>query len=146
MKICVPTEDNKGLEAQVSGHFGRAPYFAFIDSETKEVEFVVNGDTGHDHGRCVGAALAAEKRPEVVITSGMGKGAFALLRSSGARVFRTEKVRLADAVDGFAGGSAPELISPEAAGHHHAGQHSPGAHEHGGGCCGGHGRKEHGHG
>ncbi|HUX19905.1 MAG TPA: NifB/NifX family molybdenum-iron cluster-binding protein [Spirochaetia bacterium] len=142
MKICVPTEDKNGLEAQVSGHFGRAPYFALVDSETKAVEFVVNGETGHEHGRCVGAALAVEMKPEVVLTAGMGRGAFDLVRSGGARVFRTEGLNLSDALEGFTQGNAPELVSSEAAGHHHAGQE---AHGHGGGCCGGHDGHEHHH-
>lgn len=142
MKICVPTEDKNGLDAQVSGHFGRAAYFAFVDSETKEVEFVVNGDTGHDHGTCVGAALAVEMKPEAVLTSGMGRGAFDLLRSAGARVFRTDEMKLADALNGFTAGQTPELVSSDAAGHHHA-EHE--GHGQGGGCCGGHAEQEHRH-
>ena len=141
MKICVPTEDEKGLEATVSGHFGRAAYFAFVDSQTKEVEFILNTDTGHDHGRCTGAALAASKRPEAILTSGMGRGAFDLLTSYGAHVYRVPGAKLGEAIDGFAGGSAEELVSSESAGHHHEGgaHHSHGS----GGCCGGH--AEHGH-
>ncbi len=146
MKICIPTEDEKGLEATVSGHFGRAAYFAFVDSETKAVEFVMNTDTGHDHGRCTGAALAASKRPEAVLTSGMGQGAFKLLTSYGAHVYRAPGAKLGEAIDGFASGSAEELVSSEAAGHHHEGKAHHAHHSHGnGGCCGNHAGHGHRH-
>ena len=137
MKICVPTEDEKGLDALISGHFGRAPYFAFVDSETKSVEFIKNSDTDHDHGRCTGAALAAANRPEAVLTAGMGRGAFDLFTSSGARIYRAAGAHLAEAIDSFTAGASMELGSAEAAGHHHEGGTH---HAHGAGCCGEHAR------
>ncbi len=141
MKICVPTENDTGLEAAVSGHFGRAPYFAFVDSESRKVDFVANLDAGHLRGRCRGAALAADGHPEAVLASGMGHGAFDLLRSGGARIYLTSHARLVDAVDGYLHGKAAEMTEGEAIGHHHAGRsaehHRTGA-GHGGGCCGGH--------
>lgn len=136
MKICVPTENDVGLEASVSRHFGRAPYFAYVDSDTRNIEFVPNGETRHDHGRCVGAALAAEAHPEVVLAPGMGQGAFDLLRSSGARIYLTGEANLGDALDNFTAGRAGEVTDSGAMRHHHA------AHKHKGGGGGGHGHPD----
>lgn len=137
MKICVPTESDSGLDATVSGHFGRAPYFAFIDSETKNVEFVANSRSAARSGRCGGAALAAEGHPEAVLAAGMGHGAFDLLTAGGARIYLSTGGRLGEAVDAFLAGNAAELTEEQAAGHHHGGE----THHHhaGGGCCQGHG-------
>ena len=30
-RIVIPVEDDKGLEAKVAQHFGRAPYFASVE-------------------------------------------------------------------------------------------------------------------
>ena len=141
MRICVPTESDDGLNAPVSAHFGRAPFFAFVDSASKGVEFVVNSETGHDHGRCGGAALAVQGRPDAVAASGMGQGAFELLRSSGARVYLSKEPRLEEVIDAILAGASPEMTESEAMGHHHAGHSAQGdhggGHGHGGGCCGG---------
>lgn len=140
MKICVPTESDSGIDAAVSAHFGRAPFFAFVDSASKAVEFVANRETGHDRGRCRGAALAAKGHPDAVAASGMGSGAFDLLRSRGARVYLSNESRLEEVVDAVLAGKSPEMN--EAMGHHHAGRSARGHHgeghggAHGTGCCG----------
>jgi len=141
MRICVPTESDSGLDAPVSAHFGRAPYFAFVESASKQVEFVENRETGQDRGRCLGAALAVQGRPDAVAASGMGQGAFDLLRSSGARVYLSKEPRLEEVVDALIAEKSPEMTTSEAMGHHHAGHsaqsHHDGGTGHGGGCCGG---------
>lgn len=40
MKICIPTLGEKGLDEQVSEHFGSAPYFTIIDLESNGVEII----------------------------------------------------------------------------------------------------------
>jgi hypothetical protein len=37
MKICIPTHDERGLQSEVFGHFGSAPFFTLVDSESGEV-------------------------------------------------------------------------------------------------------------
>ena len=46
MKIAIPTQDDRASEARVSPHFGRAPYFALVDTKTGEVEFLPNDGGG----------------------------------------------------------------------------------------------------
>lgn len=130
MRICVPTESDSGLDAAVSAHFGRAPFFAFVDSASKQVEFIANREAGHDRGSCGGAALALRGNPDAVAASGMGHGAFDLLRSRGAHIYLSSALRLEEAVDSVVGGKSPEMSESEALGHHHAG---PTAHAHHGG-------------
>ncbi len=38
MRIAIPAEDNRGLESNVSRHFGRAKYFVFVDVEEGKTE------------------------------------------------------------------------------------------------------------
>ena len=50
MKICFPTTNLQGLESQVYGHFGSAPGFVIVDTETRTVEEINNHDLHHAHG------------------------------------------------------------------------------------------------
>lgn len=52
MKICFPTINLEGLASQVYGHFGSAPGFVIVDTETQTVEEISNNDLHHDHGMC----------------------------------------------------------------------------------------------
>ena len=34
MKICIPVNENNGVDSSVSAHFGSAPFFMIVDSDT----------------------------------------------------------------------------------------------------------------
>jgi predicted Fe-Mo cluster-binding NifX family protein len=40
MKIALATDDNRGLEAVLSHHFGRCPYYVVVDVDDKEIREV----------------------------------------------------------------------------------------------------------
>ena len=52
MKVCIPVEENKGLDSKPYGHFGSAPIFVVCDLESGEVKSLDNGDLDHEHGKC----------------------------------------------------------------------------------------------
>ena len=52
MKICFPTFNLEGLESRVYEHFGSAPGFVIVDTETQTVEEINNNDLHHAHGMC----------------------------------------------------------------------------------------------
>jgi predicted Fe-Mo cluster-binding NifX family protein len=37
MRIAVPSVDDRGLESEMSAHFGRAPYYTLVDVENGEI-------------------------------------------------------------------------------------------------------------
>jgi hypothetical protein len=39
-RIFIPLLNNKGMNSEVSGHFGHAPFFAIYDTKTKKIEIV----------------------------------------------------------------------------------------------------------
>jgi predicted Fe-Mo cluster-binding NifX family protein len=45
MEICFPVGNNNGLESAVFGHFGSAPMFMVVNTETLEVTEVSTGST-----------------------------------------------------------------------------------------------------
>jgi predicted Fe-Mo cluster-binding NifX family protein len=83
MRICVPTTgDSKGLDEEVSEHFGRSPFYMIMDEGSGEVLFIKNIS---DHMGGVGKPpeYIAEKKAEVILCGGLGQGAIGRLRSFG---------------------------------------------------------------
>jgi predicted Fe-Mo cluster-binding NifX family protein len=120
MRLLIPTTDTNGPESRMSGHFGRAPFYAVADTNTGAVVSVANPSVNHGHGECVPAAdVFGEGGFDAVVCQGIGAGAISRLAASGIPVyvhegpdvasalaaFRSEGVRAVGHDDGCGGGS-----------------------------------------
>lgn len=100
MKICIPTEEENGLESLAYGHFGSAPFFLIYDTVTQSYEILDNGNANHEHGQCNPVFPLVEKGVEAVIVAGMGARALMNLLNMGIQVYRTsESKKIKDIVD-----------------------------------------------
>jgi predicted Fe-Mo cluster-binding NifX family protein len=88
MKICIPTLTNTGLDAQVHGHFGSAPYFTLVDTANQAVETVSNTNAHHAHGMCHPLGVLEGRHIDAVVCSGMGGRAVQKLNLAGIKAFR----------------------------------------------------------
>jgi predicted Fe-Mo cluster-binding NifX family protein len=77
MKIAISSEENKGLDSQVSHHFGRCPYYVLLVvdcEEVQEVKTIANPFySQHQPGQVPG--FIHEQGVEVMISGGMGRRA-----------------------------------------------------------------------
>lgn len=134
MRLCIPTVDESGLESRLSGHFGSAPYFTLVETETEVVEVVANVQAEHEHGRCDASSSLQGLNVDAVVCQGLGRRAFAGLRDVGIAVFVAEPGTVSSALASFSGGRARRMTSEEACrGGHQRGGHRHGGHHHGGG-------------
>jgi predicted DNA-binding protein (UPF0251 family)/predicted Fe-Mo cluster-binding NifX family protein len=118
VRIAIPVAQYRALESPVYGHFGSAPAFALVDSETMAVEAIANRDRGHVHGACSPMEALAGARPDAVIVGGIGAGALMGLRAAGIKVYRAEGGTVAEAVSRFKAAELPEIdASGACAGH-----------------------------
>ena len=121
MKLCIPTTDGRGLAAAVASHFGSAPYFTLIDSETGRAEVVAN-DHEHEHqhlhgsGACHSADALRSLGIEAILCRGLGRRAFARFAGEGVAVFVIEDADAGRAVDSFRAGRATLLTARDACG------------------------------
>jgi ArsR family transcriptional regulator len=127
MRICIPTEGDEGLGAQVAGHLGRAPFLTLIDTDAGAIEVLANPP--HAHGRCQPAKPLEGRGVEAVICGGAGRGAVAALEAAGIRVMLTGSHSVEQVLGEIRQGSLRVLGAADACAGHH------GAHEHGGGAC-----------
>ena len=87
MRICIPTVDDRGLEARISEHFGSAPFYTLVDTETGRLETLPNSHPGHGSGQahargaCRALATIGPHNCDAVVCRGMGRGAMATLES-----------------------------------------------------------------
>ncbi len=126
MRLLIPTVDTNGASARLSGHFGRAPFYAVADTETGEVVAVENPSVSHGHGECVPASqVFGGNGYDAVVCQGIGRGAVARLTEAGVPVFVHEGPDVASAVAAFRSRSLRAAGSDDGCS--------------GSGSCGGHG-------
>ncbi len=118
-KIAIAALDANGLDAQVSLHFGRCPYFALVEVEGKEVravEMIVNPYyPDHEPGEI--PAFIHSLGAQVMLAGGMGGRAVALFQQYGIEAATgaagTVRVSLARYLGGDLQGAAPCAESVE---------------------------------
>lgn len=142
MNLCIPVMNDQGLDSRVSGHFGSAPCFAIVDSETRACRVVPNANQHHGHGGCHPVAAIAGLGVDGVLVGGIGAGALSHLQAAGIRVWKADGSTVAAALEAYAAGAPIEMTPASSCGHHDHG-HGHG-HGHGEGCAQGHGQGLHG--
>ena len=78
MKICVPTRDDRGLDAETFGHVGGAPYYTVADTDTGKLLAIRGGhEHGHGHGHegCGPGARIRSLDVDTVVCTDIGRRA-----------------------------------------------------------------------
>lgn len=124
MKVCFPTENLQGLDSVVFGHFGSAPGFVIVDTETLGVEEIQNGDQHHAHGMCQPVKALGGRQVDGIATGGIGMGALMKLQAEGLNVFRAMQGTVRQNVEMIQSGKLPQFTAA----------HTCAGHAGGGGC------------
>lgn len=114
MKLCIPTLDEGRLKGRLSSHFGSAPFFTMIDSQTGNVEVIENRHSSHEHGSCEPSEELVGHLVDAVICPGLGRRAFGRLTDAGIAVFVTDDEDVSAAVEAFRAGALARLTSEQA--------------------------------
>ncbi len=109
MKICIPTSDDLGLKSSISGHFGGAPFFLIVDTETSELTPVKNQNQHHSHGMCQPLKSLAGHEIDAVVCTGIGAGALNKLNASGIKVLKATGTTVEQLVAAYKSNSLPEF-------------------------------------
>lgn len=122
MLACIPTEGNSGITDTVCAHFGSAPFFTLVDTDTDEITVLPNQNAHHDHGTCHPMRTLADYAVTCIVCGGMGRRAVENLMAQGVRLYRAPSTSVADTVAGLKAGTLPEMDVRQACaghGHHH---------------------------
>ena len=116
MRILIPTEEERGLESRVSGHFGRAPYFAYVDIEEQKITSTFFKEN-HYRDRKIHAGLAAahevvNDRVDALVTQKLGEISFHTLRDHLVEIFLTKGTTLSEVVENYLRNTLKPLTHP----------------------------------
>lgn len=115
MRICIPTEDDKGSESRVFNHFGTAPFFTIVDVETARVVVVrVNGYHRQQHDHHIPELKAHDVG--AVVCDRIGKRACAALRKEGIDVLAAVGGTVSDVLNAVNAGETSTISPAEACG------------------------------
>ncbi|MEM5786459.1 MAG: NifB/NifX family molybdenum-iron cluster-binding protein [Syntrophobacteraceae bacterium] len=109
MKICFPTRNLQGLDSAVYEHFGSAPGFVIVDTESKKVEEIKNDDLHHAHGMCQPLKALGGNKVDAVAVGGIGAGALMKLQAEGVRVYRAAQGTVGENIEFLLKGHLPEF-------------------------------------
>ena len=124
-RIVIPVVDESGLNARLSEHFGRAPYFAVVnldqDGQILSHKTVPNTSehfrgTGLPHTCKMHVDRILQLRPNALIAYGMGGGALAIFQNARVPVLRANADTVKDVISGYKDDALEELTE----GCHHA--------------------------
>jgi len=107
MKVCFPVKNTQSLDSEVYGHFGSAPAFVLVDTETKEAATITNGDQHHAHGMCSPLRALGGHEIDCVVVGGIGGGALMKLGQAGITVYKALGLTVQDNLDLLQAGSLP---------------------------------------
>jgi len=104
MKVAIPTMGMRGLDEEISPHFGRAPTFTIVDLGSNEVQVIPNtsehmGGHGKPPEKLVKLGISA------VITSSLGPRAIEMFQSYGIEVYTGVTGRVREALELFKQGA-----------------------------------------
>jgi predicted Fe-Mo cluster-binding NifX family protein len=109
MNICIPVEADNGLESPVCAHFGSAPAFMIVDSDTGSCRAIVNGNQHHGHGMCMPLQSLQGEHIDGMVVGGIGMGALNKLTAANIRVYVAEHATVGEVVAAFKAGSLKHM-------------------------------------
>lgn len=86
MKIAFPVEGKKGLEEELSPHFGRCRYYFVYDTEEEKGELQDN-TSQHRGGKGYPPELIKKYDADIMITTGVGRNAIQMFNDIGIKVY-----------------------------------------------------------
>jgi predicted Fe-Mo cluster-binding NifX family protein len=120
--VIVPVSDNNGLNARIAEHFGRAPFYAVValdkDGKVETVETLENkgehfGGEGHMHEHIL------ERKPNAIITYGMGPRGLVGFQEAGVAVLKANADTVKDVIAAYNDDKLQELTEGCHEAHHH---------------------------
>lgn len=124
MKVCFPVKDDRELDSEVYGHFGSAPAFVMVDTDTNKVSVITNNNQQHEKGACNPVGALGPHNVDGLVVGGIGGGALMKLNQAGIVVFKAMAQTVGDNLDLLKSRQLPVFQPGQVCG----------GHGHGGGC------------
>ena len=112
VRIVGPVSDEKGIDAHLSQHFGRAPFYAIIDLDEKGQvigQWTIANTSEHFGGVGLPPDRILQLKPKALVTYRLGSKALRVLQNVGVAVLRTEANTVREVVRAYNNDELQEL-------------------------------------
>jgi predicted Fe-Mo cluster-binding NifX family protein len=118
MKVGVVILEDRGLDSEISLHFGQCQNFLIADVDNEKIKDykIYPNDCVHGGGGCVTVDEILKYGIEAVIAGGMGGGAQMKFSANGVKVFGVDNGTVKEALEKFI---SNQLGGLDECGHHH---------------------------
>ena len=117
MKIAI-TSTGKTLDSQVDPRFGRAAYFAIVDTETMDFSVIENESAAAAGGAGISSGkVVIDAGAQAVLTGNCGPNAERTLSAAGIKLYTAVTGTVAEAVELFKSGKLTEAAGPNVQSH-----------------------------
>jgi predicted Fe-Mo cluster-binding NifX family protein len=125
MNICIPVEEDNGLDSPVCAHFGSAPSFMIVDTDSGSCRAIANGNQHHGHGMCMPLQSLQGELIDAMVVGGIGMGALYKLNAANIGVYLAEHPTVREVVAAFKAGSLKPMQPGMACSQHGHGHGRP---------------------
>ena len=105
MNLCIPVENNNGLSSAVCAHFGSAPAYLIVDTDSRACRCVPNKNDHHSHGKCMPVDILQGESVDGIVVSGIGMGALNRLAQVNIQVYASGCATVGEAIDAYTAGA-----------------------------------------
>ena len=117
MKVCIPTDGNRGLDEVVGEHFGRVSTYTIVDLETDEVKVIPN-TSHHMGGQGYPPELLSREGVNIMVCRGLGRRAISMFTEYGIDVYIGANGTVKQALDAYKNGRLQKATESDACGRH----------------------------
>ena len=117
MKVCIPTNSERGLDDTVGEHFGRVPTYTIVDLESEDVKVIPN-TSNHMGGTRNPPEVLVEYGVNVMICQGLGRRAITMFNDFGIDVYIGASGTVKDAIEAYKNGQLTKASETDACGQH----------------------------
>jgi predicted Fe-Mo cluster-binding NifX family protein len=122
MVLCIPINENNGLESLVYSHFGSASTFILYDNETSEYDIIDNSNQNHVHGACHPMDSINGKNVDAILVGGIGARAIDKLNAKNIKVYQATTDTVQRNIDMFNNSLLKQFTLQDACAHHNHGR------------------------
>ena len=74
MRLCFPVSEHNGINSEVYGHFGSAPFFIIVDTEKSAATSIINKNQIHEPWTCNPVMAPNGEAVDGIIVGGKNQG------------------------------------------------------------------------
>jgi predicted Fe-Mo cluster-binding NifX family protein len=110
MNICIPIDEDHGLQSPVCAHFGSAPAFMVVDTDTGSCRAILNRSQHSGRGMCLPPASLHGKSIDAMVVGGIGMASLSKLNAANISVYISEHATVGETIAAFKAGTLKSML------------------------------------